>query len=358
MEAGSAPGVPLDRQLLNRLIKIAEVLAALFVVGYLGWLIYQRWVEVRDVKLTFVLPSFLVGCLILLFFNIFYSFSWQTTLRLMDGRGSLPPSLDLYRIFFLSFITRYLPAGSVVNIGGRVEFFKRLGGRRSKGLQSIYYEQLSLIMGVVVLVLIGFHFYSVEGLPPWFAAHRDLAIALLSLAALGAYLGADLIIVHAPAWMRLGRIQAIWRPLSLGRKTLLWFQFTVVNLSQGVAVYWMLRAVYPAMAAQPELVYLVISGYLAGRLAGQLAAFIPGGIGIREGAFTFLLSPYVPVQAAVVSASLFRLSSMVMEAAIAGTLVVASRLRDNAADHHSSTAEADHEAELADEVRSVEELSE
>ncbi len=95
------------------------------------------------------------GALSCLDFNMFYSFSWQTTLRLMDGRGRLPTTLDLHRIFFLSFITRYLPAGSVVNIGGRVELFRRLGGRRSKGLQSIYYEQLSLIMGVAVLGLVG-----------------------------------------------------------------------------------------------------------------------------------------------------------------------------------------------------------
>lgn len=348
----------MDRQLLNRLVKLVEGLAALLVIGYLGWLIYQRWLEVRDVKLTFQLVPFLVGCLVLLVFNLFYSFSWQTTLRLMDGRGDLPPSLDLHRAFFLSFITRYLPAGSVVNIGGRVEFFKRLGGRRSKGLQSIYYEQLSLILGVVVIGLIGLHFYAVEGLPAWLGSHRDLAIGLLSVAALGAYFGADLIIVHAPDWMRLDRVKAIWRPLSLGRKAVLWFQFAIVNLTQGVAVYWMLRAVYPTLADRPELAYLVMSGYLVGRLAGQLAAFVPGGIGIREGAFTFLLSPYVPVQAAVVSASLFRLASMLMEAGIAGSLVALSRLRDaragNKKDHGIPPIAAPSQGEIGDEMTSAE----
>jgi hypothetical protein len=321
----------LDRQLLNRLFRGLEILLALVVVGYLGWLIYNRWLDVRDVKLTFELAPFLVGCVLLLAFNISYSFSWQTTLRLMIGRGNLPTSLDLHRAFFLSFITRYLPAGNVVNVGGRVELFKRLGGRRSKGLQSIYYEQLSLIVGVAIIGLIGLHFYDVEGLPTWLTDRRDIAILLLSAGAMAAYLSADLIIVHAPHWMRLDRIKTIWEPLSLGKKTLLLFQFGVVNLAQGAAVYWMLRAVYPGLANEPGLTYLAVSGYLVGRLVGQLAAFIPGGIGIREGAFTFLLSPYIPVQAAVVGASLFRLASMVMEAVIAGGLVLASRLRENAA---------------------------
>jgi len=319
-------GVPLDRQLLKRLLRLLEGLVALLVIGYLGWMIYQRWVEVRDVELTFQLAPYLVGCIILLGFNMFYSFSWQTTLRLMDGRGRLPTTLDLHRIFFLSFITRYLPAGSVVNIGGRVELFRRLGGRRSKGLQSIYYEQLSLIMGVAVLGLIGFTFYDVDGMPAWLTDHRAMVALVLSVAAMATYFGADLIIVRAPSWMRLDRLKAIWKPLSFGRKTALWFQFEIVNLAQGAAVYWMLRSVYPALASRPELTYLVMSGYLIGRLTGQLAAFVPGGIGIREGAFTFLLSPYVPVQAAVVSASLFRLTSMVMEAGIAGSLVVLSRI--------------------------------
>ena len=321
-----AQGIPLERKLLNRLIRVLQGLLALAVVGYLGWLIYQRWIEVRDVKLTFQLAPFLIGCLILLLFNAFYSFSWQTTLHLMDGVASLPAALDLHRIFFLSFITRYLPAGSVVNIGGRGELFKRLGGRRAKGLQSIYYEQLSLIMGVVVIGVIGFHFYAVEGLPALVATYREPLSVLFCALSLAAYFGADVLIVHAPAWLRLQRLQAIWVPLSFAKKTLLWFQFGIVNVAQGAAVYWMLRAVYPRLAEQPSLTFLVISAYLVGRLAGQLAAFVPGGIGIREGAFTFLLSPYVPVQAAVVSASLFRLSSMVMEAAIAGGLVVASRV--------------------------------
>ncbi len=317
----------MDRQLLKRLIRLLEGLLALAVVGYLGWLIYRRWIEVRDVKLSFELAPFLIGCLILFLFNFLYSFSWQTTLRLLDRQRALPPSLDLHRIFFLSFITRYLPAGSVVNIGGRVELFKRLGGSRSKGLQSIYYEQLSLITGVVVLGLVGLHFYAVEGLPAWLGSHRDLAVGALTTMALAAFLGADLIIVHGPAWARLDRLKAIWKPLSLGKKVLLWFQFAVVNLSQGFAVYWMLRAVYPRLGNQPDLTYLVVSAYLVGRLVGQMAAPVPGGLGVREGAFTFLLSAYIPVQATVVSASVFRLTSMLMEAAIAGSLVVCSRLR-------------------------------
>lgn len=347
----------MDSQLLKKLIRPLETLLALVVISYLGWLIYQRWLEVRDVKLTFLLVPFLVGCLILLVFNLFYSYSWQTTLRLMGRRDDLPSSLDLHRIFFLSFITRYLPAGSVVNIGGRVELFRRLGGRRSKGLQSIYYEQLSLIMGVVVLVLVGFHFYDVEGLPSWIGTHRDLAIGVLSLAAVCAYFLADLIIVHAPDWMRLDRIKAIWSPLSIGKKTILWFQFSIVNLAQGAAVYWMLRAVYPGLADQPELVYLVIAGYLAGRLAGQLAAIIPGGIGIREGAFTFLLSPYVPVQAAVVSASLFRLASMVMEATLTGVLVLLSRMLEPASSQGGGSTTEALQSEVADDSIRSEELS-
>ncbi len=184
-------------------------------------------------------------------------------------------------------------------------------------------------------------------------ANRDLVSLLLSAGALAAYFGADLLIVHAPAWMRLDRLKVIWRPLSFGRKTLLWFQFAIVNLAQGAAVYWMLRAVYPAMADRPELTYLVISGYLVGRLVGQLAAFVPGGIGIREGAFTFLLSPYVPVQAAVVSASLFRLSSMVMEAAIAGSLVVISRVLGPPTDEQATPGSEAQRNEPADELTSA-----
>lgn len=326
MAAWAIARILLDRQLLNRLFRFLQVLLALAVVGYLGLLIYRRWQDVKDVQLTFLWIPFLAGCAMLALFYVLYSFCWQVTLHLMDPAGWRPRRLDLNRIFFVSFITRYLPAGSVVNIGGRVELFKRLGGRRSRALQSIYYEQMSLILGVMVTGLVGLHFYTVKGLPGWLVEQRDLFLVVLSLGAMAAYFGADLLIVHAPGWMRLGRLQAVWTPVSLKSKAIIWVIFSVVNFAQGGAVYWMLRSVYPGLVDVPGITFLVIAAYLVGRLAGQLAAVIPGGIGVREGAFTFLISAYAPVQAAVVSASVFRLASMVMEALIAGGLVLVSRL--------------------------------
>jgi uncharacterized membrane protein YbhN (UPF0104 family) len=311
---------------LSRRLRILQGLVALVVVGYLGWLIYQRWLAVKDVQLSFQWPAFLAGCAVLAVFYGLYSFCWQFTLHLMDPGGWRPRRLDLHRIFFISFITRYLPAGSVVNIGGRVELYKRLGGRRSRGLQSIYYEQLSLILGVLIFGLIGLHFYQIIGMPPWLALARDWILALFALGILAAYFGADLLIIHARPWMRLGRLQAVWTPVSFGSKALIWMVFSVVNLAQGGAVYWMLRSIYPPLASEPRLIYLVVTAYLVGRLAGQVAAPVPGGLGVREGAFTFLLSAHVPVQAAVVSASVFRLASMIMEAVIAGSLIGLTQL--------------------------------
>ena len=89
----------------------------------------------------------------------------------------------------------------------------------------------------------------------------------------------------------------------------------------------MVRSVYPPLGQASGLVYLIVAAYLGGRLTGQLAAPVPGGIGVREGAFAFFVSLYVPVQAAVISGSLFRLASMVMESAIAGGLLLATRVR-------------------------------
>lgn len=327
VEARAPQGIHLERKLLNRVVRVLETLIALLLVVYIGRLIYLRWVEVRNVQLSFSWLPFLVGCAVLAIFYGSYSMSWQWTLRLIRPADELPSRLDLQRIFFVSFITRYLPAGSVVNIGGRVELFKRLGGRRSWGLESIYYEQMSLIIGVVIFGLNGLRLYKVGGLPALLVQYQDAVVVGLSVLALAAYFGADLIIVHAPDFLHLGKIKAVWLPLSMPRKALLFCVFSVVNFAQGYAVYWMVRSVYPPLGQASGLVYLIVAAYLGGRLTGQLAAPVPGGIGVREGAFAFFVSLYVPVQAAVISGSLFRLASMVMESAIAGGLLLATRVR-------------------------------
>lgn len=340
----------MERQLLNKALRALETILVLLVVGYIGWLIYQRWIEVRDVHLSFQWMPFLLGCVSLAVFDLVYVACWRFTLRQLDRKAWLPRYLDLNRIFFLSFLTRYLPAGSVLNLGGRVELFKRLGGRRSKALQSVYYEQLSMISSVVVLSAIGLHFYEIAGVPAILARNRDVAALIVAGSALTGFFIADLVVLRAPSWLHLDRIKSIWVPLPFGRKAGLFGLFTLVNLAQGVAAYWMVRAVYPSLGDGAEMVYLVAAAYLAGRLTGQLAAPIPGGIGIREGAFTFFLSTYIPVRATIVGGSLFRLVSIVLEAVLAIAFVLASRITPGTAGHVIPREDQGEGVDLSDRV--------
>lgn len=315
----------MDRQLLRPVFRWGERILAVGVIGYLGWYIYHRWTDVAGSDLHFEWQPFLAASLCLLAFYVFYSHSWQKTLKAIDVSCVGLQASDLHRAFFVSFVTRYLPAGSLVNFGSRVELLKRLGGRRSVGLESLFYEQLYLVLGAIVLGLMSAMVKPLPNLPLSMAGLRGWGvIGVVGLIGGGLFL-ADWPLVSPPSWLRLSAISRRWTPVSLAHKAGFFLRFMLVNIAQGGAVYLVLRSLYPDLSLDMRWLLVVPAAYTVGRVVGQIAAVVPGGIGVREGAYTFLLSPFLPVQPVLLSAAVFRLMSVLLEALLAGVLLLAVR---------------------------------
>ena len=83
----------------------------------------------------------------------------------------------------------------------------------------------------------------------------------------------------------------------------------------------LLVAVYPSMPRDPGVMLHVIAAYPLGRLVGQAVPFAPGGLGVREATFAFLVAPWLPLQPVVIAATLMRLISILVEV-LAASLVL------------------------------------
>jgi uncharacterized membrane protein YbhN (UPF0104 family) len=315
---------------IKRAIQAVLVLGALFL---LARYVYLRWLEVSQVEFAFLVAPMIVGLLLLLGFYFGYSQSWQRLLSWLSEEKIGVDTLALYRVFFLSFVSRYLPAGSVVQLSGRVELLKREGARRRLGAQSLYYEQLFLVGGAGLLAWIVMILHPISWLPSWLTG--------VSLPGVGVGLLLCLVMLTAPdAALRLAaRIlpsisermaDVILSPLHLIQRVELLARFLAVNLAQGAAAYFVLWAIYPQTNLVPGIFLVTAAAYPLSRVAGQLAPLVPGGIGVREGAFTFLLGPLLPVQPLILSAAIFRFVSVVLELAILTSLTSIERLRRKA----------------------------
>jgi uncharacterized membrane protein YbhN (UPF0104 family) len=90
-------------------------------------------------------------------------------------------------------------------------------------------------------------------------------------------------------------------------------RFFAINAFQGIAGYFFLSAVYPDLLATFNLFLFVSAAYPLSRMLGQITAILPGGLGIREGLYVFILGLIMPVQPAILSAGLVRLASVLLE---------------------------------------------
>jgi uncharacterized membrane protein YbhN (UPF0104 family) len=93
-----------------------------------------------------------------------------------------------------------------------------------------------------------------------------------------------------------------------------------------MAMLCMVLAVYRAFPGSGVMLHIA---YPIARLVGQAAPFAPGGIGVREAAFAFLVIPWLPLEPILISASLMRLISVLVEIVAASLVVVLGRRVSN-----------------------------
>ncbi len=143
---------------------------------------YLRWDEVRALQVT-LHPAWVgAGGALAMLFTFGLSLNWQWLVRHLSPSASQLPALVLHKVFLTSFLTRYLPAGAIVNIGGKVELLRRQGSSLSVGLESVLYELVFLMGGGLFLAWVAF---AVEPAPWLLGRWQSLYPILMTAVAVG-----------------------------------------------------------------------------------------------------------------------------------------------------------------------------
>ncbi len=288
----------------------------LFVLGY--YLIYHNlllgWRQLGELDWQLRLLPFVLSLLGISLIFLVNTQIWRMVVLAIGG-VSIRPWRAAY-VWFISNLGRYLP-GKVWQIAGMAVM------ARAEGLSAMD-AAASSVLNQVLLLLAG----SVVGLALFPASLAGRFESLLQWTWLAAPL--LLVFLHPGLLNRLLDLAARLAgkpPVSSRlrfRDLLVWFILNVlVWLGYGLCFHWFIRSLIPGV----ELSWTESTGiYAVGYIIGFLVVVAPGGIGVREGMFTVLLTASLGSVAATVVALISRIWLTLAELVPVAVLLAAGGL--------------------------------
>ncbi len=287
---------------IPRFLKIILQILILVATGYyIGIQIARGLPQIKSYHWT-LNYEFWLGCILLAVPYLFAPIVWWWIMRRIGAKFSLGKG---YRVWSLSNIAKYLP-GKVWHILGRMVLYP--GGKL------IVMESIILEMGAVLI----------SGL--W------IMLATLYLTTLSVPISKTLLIVVGlstiPFIVKPVLLQKVIRyPVSLIKGTAftegpisfatLNFAFLfILNIlfwySYGLGFRLILKSI--GISSSP----ILLSGvYAASWTIGYISLVTPGGLGVREGVFTFLLKGFLPLGIPALLALLGRIVILLTESSMA-----------------------------------------
>ena len=249
-------------------------------------------------------PAFAL-CLGYWFFNAGV-WSW-----ILESLGYPIAYLTSVRVFLTSESMRWLPGG-VWKFASRVVAAQNLGIPFSVASLSLPVELATVVISWIIVALAGILFSGLAG--RFIAAYSNWLLPSAGVVLTGALLvGLASPVLSRQAWMRakLEQLRAMLQVKpNFGALIKAELMYIGLNLLHGVGLWLMLAGMGYQQTVSPAA---AIGANAVGWLVGFFAMVIPGGMGVRETATAFLLSPVMPWQEAALAAVLWRSLQIVAE---------------------------------------------
>jgi hypothetical protein len=304
----------------RRIIRVLQWLLGLAIVGFAVRSLVRNWDELRAQPLQWSIEPgwILLSALVVWLMYALLIAAWR---RMLTAWG---PGLDLWsaaRIWTVSSLGKYLP-GKVWAVAGMAVMAQRAGiGAGPATGSAVILQVLAIGTGAAV-----------AGLTGWGALRATYPGATTGLAALLAASVGGIGLLLWPAL--LNRVVRIAAPdagpvnppggavaFGIGANAVAWMGY-------GVALWLLARGLLPDV----ELGLLSATAvFTASYLAGFLALFAPGGIGVREGVFILMLQGPIGIGAATALAIASRLLLTVTELGAAVPFLLLPRGRPRVA---------------------------
>ena len=326
MAAESGPGDSIGDDVSpagTRGLRWVERGAVLVVFGFLAWYLARHWREVSAYDWTIDGPRLaLASALVVLAYSGFV-LTWRRVLRAFGGRLTVA---DAHRVWYFGNLGRYVP-GKIFQLAGTAYLARAKGVDPLVTLAASLAAQLFVIGGGVIVALVALPEIAGRAAPGLEAAALALAAAF-ALVALTPLFG----LLHRLA-LRVARRPELHTAIPFRERLVVLVASTALMALFGLAFSLFVTA---TTTAPRDEVRALIGISAAGYLAGFLAVFVPGGLGVREGVYALLLGLYIPPSVAVAVAILSRLWLTLCELAVVGFLVA----RYGVADLRASTPTA------------------
>jgi uncharacterized membrane protein YbhN (UPF0104 family) len=258
-------------------------------------------------------PGWLVlSAVAILVFQGMHAETWRRILH--DLHGDIPPR-KAWVIWNVSLLARYVPTQVLMAVT-RVTMAQREGVPKRITIASIVYELALVTAASIVVAAWGFTQLPELSGSAW--RYVIFCVPVIAIACLHPRVFSH---VSGRLAHRFGSDEL---PSTLSFATVLRMEAVYVAsfLIAGLATLGMVRALH---SIDPADVPLIISSWSVGYAGALLAFFVPGGIGVREGAVAIVLSAAVPTGVAIAAAIAIRLGQTACELLYAGASVLYAR---------------------------------
>lgn len=295
-------------------LRAVEWALALVVLAAIGRYLVREWdrLAARPWDVDWGLLT-IGSALVVLAYSLFVLL-WRHLVAKLGGSLSI---VDAHRIWYIGNLARYVP-GKVLQLAGLAYLARAKGIGSVLTVGSIVVAQLFVIAAGLILSLVTLPGSTVPLPGGWPAAL--VAAGLLTVILLTPLFDH----AHRLALRLAGRTEAHVRvPVRARVGLLLGYLAAWAVFGLGFALF--VDAVSGGMGGSTSaLMGICATGYLA----GWLAVFVPGGLGVREGVYALLLAEVLPGPLAAAVAILSRLWLTAVELLVAGFLTLRYGLKD------------------------------
>jgi glycosyltransferase 2 family protein len=281
------------RRWRQTLLRVAGAGTVVLSFALLGGYVARNWSDFRALT---VQPDYLLlgaACILYTGTYIALALMWHSLMSAICGVGDRRLNL---RVYALSAIAKRIP-GTIWYVVGRTALYSERAVPKSLTVSATVLEAVLVVVAGLPIALLGVTRYLQV---PVAGAYLDLTVTAIIVLAL------------VSPWLAVRGIHLVarWRGVSempsLGlARILTWLAgFTSIWLLGGLTLFATCLAVYriPVDSLPSVLAAWAIAGLL-----GNVALFVPSGLGVREVGLTLLLGQVIPVPLAVVVALVFRI---------------------------------------------------
>ena len=289
-------------------VRVTQALVGLSIVLFAIRALARNWDQLRSQPLEWQLrPGWLALSLVLTW--LMYALLILGWRSMLSGWGQRLDGWSAARIWILSSLGKYIP-GKVWAVAGMALLSQQAGVAPWAATGSaVVMQVLAIGTGAAVAGLAGAHILE---------SAQQGAGAVLALLVAAAIISVGLLLwpPFLRHLLRLAAPQAVGDREPTGRGILVGIATNIVAwLGYGLALWLLGRGLLPTSGLGLRL---AIAVFTASYLAGFLALFAPGGIGVREGLFILMLQEPLGVGAAT---SLALASRLLLTAAELGAAV-------------------------------------